>query len=864
MRTEIFSWLILAVVLASALTFISSLGSGESEKNDPLYVDLMSFPAYVKNGFEPAYASLDDPEMTDWGEELPAGHGRSLLVSGLDANGASSRVAFEFLNPRQRKIKEYTILIPFMIRQGGLAPLYDNSNPVSPGLYMAGVGENWEIHINGNAIARQLHLNPDGEITSFRSRRGLSIPFDRRFLREGKNFLVMHILGAPGSKYTGLFYTSPYYIGDFTRMFNRSESLQTIALCAVYIFLGFYHILLYFLRKADGYNLLFGVFSCVVAVYFFTRCPAVYHVLANTANAQRLEFGALYLLLFTLAAFLETLSFGKPKSVTCGYGISCIAFIVLQSVFPIWFAYDLLTVWHIYGMAFLLYIVYEAVCHFIKQTGEKYAAERAGPKATVFLALIFRDLCGTELGNILIFIILCVCAGIFDILDANFFHTGFFATRYSFFAFMCCMAFTLARKYANRFALTSQMNDMLEATVRQRTHELEEQVLIAKAASRAKGDFLANMSHEIRTPLNAVIGMTKIGALAGDLERKNYAFANIKNASEHLLGIINDILDISKIESGKFELSEVVFRVRDIVSRVKNVTRFKSDEKQQEIAISIADDVPEAICGDDMRIAQVITNLVGNAIKFTPEKGRIMLSANLAGESDGMCTLRFLVEDSGIGITEEQQSKLFTAFQQAESGTTRRYGGTGLGLALSRQIVELMGGTIWVNSVFGHSSIFGFTIQARRAGILPDRDGRADGIKDLRASEFAGSTILLVDDVDINREIVTALLEPSGARIECAGNGVQAVEMFERDPARYNLILMDVQMPIMDGYGATERIRSGHSPEAATIPIVAMSANVFREDIEHCLASGMNEHLGKPVNLEDVLVVLRRYLGKNA
>jgi signal transduction histidine kinase len=860
-RTDILPWIILAVVLMSALTFFSILGKGESEKNDPLYVNLMSFPAYVKNGFEPAYASLDDPEMTDWEAELPADHGKSLLVSRLVANGASPRAAFEFLNPRQRKIKEYTILIPFVIQPGRLVPLYDNNNPVPPGLYLAGIGENWEIYVNGNTVAKQLHLGPDDEITSFRSQRGVSIPFDRRILREGKNFLVMRILGAPGSKYTGLFYTSSYYIGDFTRMFNRSESLQTIALCAVYIFLGLYHILLYFLRKADGYNLLFGLFSCIAAVYLFARCPAIYHVLVNTANAQRLEFGALYLLLFILAAFLETFSFGKLKPVTVGYGISCIALIALQSVFSIWFAYDLLTIWYVYGMAFFLHIVCEVVSNFIKQTGEKRAAERAGPGATVLPTLIFRRLCGTELGNIMIFIILCACTGIFDILDANFFHTGFLVTRYSFFAFMCCMAFMLARKYANRFALTAQMNDMLEATVRQRTHELEEQVLIAETASRAKGNFLANMSHEIRTPLNAVIGMTKIGALAGDLERKNYAFANIKEASEHLLSIINDILDISKIESGKFELSEVVFRVRDIVSRVENVMRFKSDEKQQEITTRIADDVPEAICGDDMRIAQVITNLVGNAIKFTPEKGRITLSADLVGESDGMCTLRFLVEDSGIGITEEQKSKLFTVFQQAESGTTRRYGGTGLGLALSRQIVELMGGKIWVDSLFGHGSIFGFTIQARRAGILPDKNGLTDGIEDLRAGEFAGSTILLADDVDINREIVAALLEPSGALIECAGNGVQAVDMFERDPARYNLILMDVQMPAMDGYDATKRIRSGHGPEAATIPIVAMTANVFREDIERCLASGMNEHLGKPINLEELLAVLRRYLG---
>jgi signal transduction histidine kinase/CheY-like chemotaxis protein len=851
----------MAVVLASALAFFYSLSGSGPEGNDPLYVDLMSSPAFVKNGFEPAYASLTDPEMTDWEAELPANHGKSLLLSSLGGSGAGGTRAF--LNPRQRGIKEYTIFIPFIIRPEMIAPLYSSNNPVAPGLYLAGIGENWEIYINGNAVARQLHLGPDGGITSFRSKRGLSIPFDRRVLREGENFLVLHILGAPDSVYTGLFYTSPYYIGDFTRMFNRSESLQTIALCAAYIFLGIYHILLYCLRKNDRYNLLFGAFAAVVAVHFFARSPAIYHLLADTAPAQRIEFGTLYILVFTLTAFLDTFGFGRIKPVTIGYGISCITLIALQSLFPIWFAYDLLKVWFVYGMAFLVYVfAYDVIYVFIKQTKERHAEELAEKKN--FPSLLLKSLYNTELGNILVFLAIFLVTTLYDILDANFLYTGVFTTRYSLFAFMCCMAFILARKYASRFALTSQLNDMLETTVRQRTRELEEQVLIAEAASRAKGDFLANMSHEIRTPLNAVIGMTRIGAMSGDPARKDYAFANIKDASEHLLSVINDILDISKIESGKFELSEVVFPVRDIVARVENVMRFKSDEKRQDFRAHVDDDVPEAVFGDDMRIAQVLTNLIGNAIKFTPEAGSIRLSVTLAEESEGICALRFLVTDSGIGITEEQKAKLFTTFQQAESGTTRQYGGTGLGLALSRQIVELMGGTIWVDSIFGQGSVFGFLVRVRRAQILRGKDFQADRAAALREGEFAGKALLLADDVEINREIVAALLEPSQILVECAENGRQAAEMFERDSARYDLVLMDVQMPVLDGYDATRRIRSGLSPEAATVPIIAMTANVFREDIERCLASGMNGHLGKPINLEELIAELRRHLGTTA
>jgi CheY-like chemotaxis protein len=358
--------------------------------------------------------------------------------------------------------------------------------------------------------------------------------------------------------------------------------------------------------------------------------------------------------------------------------------------------------------------------------------------------------------------------------------------------------------------------------------------------------------------------MTKIGEQADELSRKNYAFKRIREASDHLLSVINDILDISKIESGKFELSESVFRVRELVARIENVMRFRSDEKGQEVSVNIAADVPELVRGDDLRLAQVLTNLMGNAIKFTPEKGRITLSASLDGEEEGLCTLRFQVEDTGIGITEEQKLKLFNAFQQAESGTTRKYGGTGLGLAISKGIVEMMGGKIWADSKPGQGSVFGFTIRAQRVDSPPAEDKEADAEEVLKPGEFEGRVLLLVDDVEINREIVMALLEPSGALVECAENGRSAAEMFERKPERYDLVLMDVQMPTMDGYEATRRIRSGQSREAGRVPVIAMTANVFKDDIDRCLACGMNAHLGKPIRPEAMLAVLRRYLAKKS
>jgi len=383
--------------------------------------------------------------------------------------------------------------------------------------------------------------------------------------------------------------------------------------------------------------------------------------------------------------------------------------------------------------------------------------------------------------------------------------------------------------------------------------------------SRHKSAFLANMSHEIRTPLNAIIGMTAIGKSATGIERKDYCFTKVGDASHHLLGVINDILDMSKIEASRFELSPEEFSFERLIQQVVNVINFRVEEKKQKLTIDIDKAIPDTLIADDQRLAQVITNLLGNAVKFTPEDGSITLGARFLGEENGVCTIQIAVTDTGIGISPEQQAKLFQSFQQAESSTTRKFGGTGLGLAISKSIVEMMGGKIWIQSETGKGSSFIFTIQAKRGS----GDKQASLVSDANQDEqahtdindiFAGRRILLVEDVDINREIVLALLEPTLLEIDTAENGSVAVKKFAAAPEKYDMIFMDLQMPEMDGYEATRRIRALEVPAAKTIPIVAMTANVFREDVESCLEAGMNSHIGKPLNLNETLDKLRAYL----
>jgi len=522
----------------------------------------------------------------------------------------------------------------------------------------------------------------------------------------------------------------------------------------------------------------------------------------------------------------------------------------------------------------------------------------------------------------------------------------------------------------------------------------------ALRANEAKSNFLANMSHEIRTPMNAIIGMSQIAKLTQSCEKKQYCLTKIEESSNHLLGVINDILDMSKIEVGKLQLANSEFCFEEMLSSVVSIMSFKIREKKQRFFLDIQKTMPWGIEADKQRLSQILVNILGNAVKFTPEKGEIYLSAHKTREfEDGTCEITFSVRDTGIGISKQQQLKLFESFQQANEGVSAKFGGTGLGLAISKKIINMMNGDIWVESDEGNGAKFSWTIRVKPFGKFPsvlekssvkisdlsilvvddeksvleyfeemakiynftcettNNHERAlelleknpakydivfidkrmpimDGIElaqnlqkidgftakiiiisgldwiDIEGSFtknadfaflqkpfiwinvieaidnsmkkklsdvtekvpvaetspilkydaiFEGKRILIAEDILINREIVIQMLAITKAKIDAAENGIEAIEKFCENHGNYDMILMDIQMPVMDGYNATTEIRKLSFERAASVPIIAMTANVFQEDIDKCLKVGMNSHIGKPINRDNLINKMAQY-----
>ncbi len=400
--------------------------------------------------------------------------------------------------------------------------------------------------------------------------------------------------------------------------------------------------------------------------------------------------------------------------------------------------------------------------------------------------------------------------------------------------------------------------------LRRQMRTLDQMKQDAERANRAKSEFLSNMSHDIRTPMNGIVGMTTVAMKHPEnTEQVKNCLTKIMISSRHLLGLINDILDMSKIESGKMNLIPEPISLKDIRETVIDIVQPQADKKQQKFVVSCEKMQTENVYCDGMRLTQVLLNLLGNAVKFTPDGGTVQLT--LSQESspmgDGYVRLCICVKDTGIGMTPEFQKRIFESFMREDNARVQKTEGSGLGMAITKYIVDALGGEITVESDFGCGTTFRVTLDMQK--IDEDADGAAtrDASREAEAADLSGKHILLAEDNDLNWEIVHALLGDMGILLDRAKDGRECLEMFERSgEGEYDAVLMDIRMPRMNGHDSAKAIRALNRADAKTIPIIAMSADAFEEDIQKCLDSGMNAHIAKPINLDDMVRILCQYL----
>lgn len=405
----------------------------------------------------------------------------------------------------------------------------------------------------------------------------------------------------------------------------------------------------------------------------------------------------------------------------------------------------------------------------------------------------------------------------------------------------------------------SDRGEQLKDLVEIRTAALSIAKEAAEAANRAKTAFLANMSHELRTPMNGIMGMIGLVKRRMTDPVAKDRLEKAEKASQHLLALINDVLDISKIEAERLALETLDFTLGEVLDNVRNLSQPMANDKGLTLTVSVPQELMALrLLGDALRLGQILLNLVGNAIKFTPA-GKVQVVAHVEKTTEESVLIRWSVRDDGIGIAPHERDRIFNAFEQADVSTTRQYGGTGLGLAISKRLVQLMGGRIGVDSELGCGSTFWFTVPFKRAGLPVGRPAAGETLNAGQSiqAQFAGQRVLLVEDDPINQEIALVLLEEVGLVVDVAQDGVQALEYIRQWD--YDLILMDMQMPRMDGLSATRAIRQGGS-RSATVPIIAMTANVFEDDGCKCMAAGMNDFIAKPFEPERMYGVVLRWL----
>ena len=848
-------------------------------KKPSFYIDLRQYPVYGREGFEPGFAG--DETAVPWKLIAPAGDRELVIVK--EKFDVPHGV---FLSPFGQSPKEFTYRTIFELPPD-ICLKFDADKTVTPGLFLAAIGDNWEVYLNGTLIRSEVYLNKEGEITSHRAQRKVRFPFDNGLLHSGTNVLDFRLIGDPNHDNLGFFYGIPHYITYYSYIDKVSGEYFSMALIGIYFFVGIYHLLLFMMRRKERYNLFFSLFSVVLGLYFITRTSIIYRINPNTNIWARIEFAALFMVAPLLGAFFDELIRQRLLLPTKIYMAACLVLSLAECLFApqfgedaIWLWWPSMAVWIVYifvlnfGYSFF-YRIYRNWKTNRLAAANAVEAGTAGERRSLLKEFIVQ-IGATPLGNIALGLFVVFLTSGFDIIDSIFLNIGILTSIYGFTVFTLGIAFILARKFGELYNQLNLANITLEGTVRERTRELEEQTIIAQSASKAKTVFLANMSHEIRTPLNAILGFSELNLLDSSAKKDRGILKKIHNSASYLLKIINDILDITKIETGKLELYQREYELPSLLNEVITLNTIRIGNKPISFKLDLDENLPLRLYGDDIRIRQILNNVLTNAFKYTNE-GTVSLScypaAPEANPRQGEIGLEFTVADTGIGIKAENIRAIFSRYDQGSVLEHRNIEGTGLGLDITRQLAELMGGGIKAESEYGKGSVFTVIVRQQIVSSKPIGREIAEALKNLsyknrdiemknfRRSQMPRVRVLVVDDLPVNLEVARGFLNLYGMQVDCAQSGEEAIRILREKSALFDLVFTDYVMPGTDGPAVLKALRNDIGGiYGGSLPVIALSASALAGSGEMFLEMGFQDFLSKPIDALNLDRILKKWI----
>jgi signal transduction histidine kinase len=670
-----------------------------------IYRNLMDSPAFVRKGFDESELF----KVPDTGGEWVQFKSKPLRIMESPLQNLPKR---KYLSPLGTAAEEFTIIIPVEV---------DYEVNEKPGIFLGYIGENWEVYFNGQLVISEMHLNVQGKITSRRNWRDVYFPLERNLFVQGTNILAIRIIGDPAYGVTGLYYSAPYYMDEYRHISRQHQNVILLLLCGIFGYTGFYYLMIFFsvLKREEVFNLYYGIFSILLCLYAITGSGIINNIIPNSDIQIRLEYLSLFLSIPTLCIFVEQMGWQKITNISRIFFIFSIVLALTQIFFCNQYGDEVLMIWSVSVLIYFSFVfVYDIVYFYFFELRKKNRGRR---EADTFVSIL--------IGSVIVY-----ACGLWDVLDVLFFYSSLRLFLYSTFVFHIVMAFTLSNRFRGMYNRLEYSKIILEQAVHERTEELAKQTDIAIEASQAKSRFLATMSHEIRTPLNAVIGLSQIELHNNLSEKTRSSIMEIHKSGSILLGIINDILDISKIEAGSFALVPVEYESERLINDIVNLNMVRIGSEPIDFVLEISGDFPAALFGDELRVKQILNNILSNAIKYTRE-GSVTLTIEYKEISKTVFLIRFVVRDTGIGIRSEDMGKLFTDYTQLDAKANRKIEGTGLGLVITKKLVDMMGGNITVQSEYGKGSCFTVEVTQELAGTKTIGEETAEKLRNLSYQE---------------------------------------------------------------------------------------------------------------------------------